>query len=218
MNKFIFNGIAIEHIVKVNLKHSYISVSKESKVVLKTSKVSKSFINELLTSKELWIKKQLMKTKQNKPIKVNLTEEVLLFGKVYPIKEQEVRTLQELLLKLKNKTEEKVVKCYDNFYKQMASSYLTPRLKYFANKMNLNFNEVKYKKLKSRWGSCSNQKMITLNIQLLKVQKELIDYVIVHELAHLVYMNHSKEFHTLIEKYLKNSKLLRKKLKEINLA
>jgi len=83
--------------------------------------------------------------------------------------------------------------------------------------MGLSYTEIKFRKMKSRWGSCSSKKTITLNTELMKVKKELIDYVLVHELAHLKHMNHSKEFHSLVENYLSDSKVLRKELKNINL-
>jgi predicted metal-dependent hydrolase len=83
--------------------------------------------------------------------------------------------------------------------------------------MNLSYNDIKFKKMKSRWGSCSSKKTLTFNTQLIKVEKELIDYVVVHELSHLVFMNHSKEFHNLVEQYLADSKRYRQKLKNIRI-
>ena len=214
MNKFVFNGIDVEHICKPKIKNSYISITKDAKVILKTPKVSKTFINALLESKEDWIKKQLVKINSNPPIKVNLEYEVLLFGEIYLINNSEVQELKESLERVRIKTFTNISKCYDNFYKKKSETYLTNRLEYFSKKMLQSYNKVIYKKLKSRWGSCSSKRVITLNTQLLKLEKELIDYVVVHELAHLVYMNHSKEFHNLVEFYLPNSKLLRKKIKE----
>ena len=217
MNKFLFDGIEIEHICKPHLKNSYISISKDAKIVVKTPKVTKRFINNLLVEKQDWIKKQLLKFEQNQPIKINLKDEVLLFGEIYSIDSNEVESLKNSLQRLKKPTDENILKCYNNFYKLLGQVYLTTRLEYFSNIMNLDYSEIRYKKLKSRWGSCSSKKVITLNTQLLKIDKELIDYVVVHELVHLVYMNHSKQFHNLVDYYLPNSKLIRKRLKDINL-
>lgn len=217
MNKIIFNDIEIEHICKVNLKNSYISISKDAKVVLKTPKVSKRFINKLLNDKEQWIKKQLLVIEKNKPLKVNLKDEVLLFGEIYSIDHQEIEFLRDSLGKLRVLSEINILNCYNNFYKFFAQKYLTSRLEYFSIKMDVKYSDIKYKKLKRRWGSCDSKKVITLNTQLLKIEKELIDYVVVHELAHLVHMNHSKEFHNLVKQYLYDEKLRRKRLKEVNI-
>jgi len=216
MNKtnIVFKDLDVEYICKTSLKNSYISV-KDSKVILKTPKVSKFYIETLLLDKEVWIRKQILKQKGIKKIK--LGDEVLLFGSIFNIDSDEVKTLREHIDKLKLLNNEKILKSYDRFYKDLAVNYLTPRLEYFSNLMGLSYTEIKFRKMKSRWGSCSSKKTITLNTELMKVKKELIDYVLVHELAHLKHMNHSKEFHSLVENYLSDSKVLRKELKNINL-
>lgn len=98
-----------------------------------------------------------------------------------------------------------------------SSDFLQERVHHFSKVMQLEFKELRLRKMKSRWGSCSSARVITLNSELTKVDAQLIDYVVVHELAHLVHMNHSKEFHSLVEQYLPNAKLLRKQLKSIRL-
>ena len=98
-----------------------------------------------------------------------------------------------------------------------SSDFLQERVHHFSKVMQLEFKELRLRKMKSRWGSCSSSRVITLNSELTKVDAQLIDYVVVHELAHLVHMNHSKEFHSLVEQYLPNAKLLRKQLKSIRL-
>lgn len=89
---------------------------------------------------------------------------------------------------------------------------------YYSQEMDLAYEKLTFRKMKSRWGSCNSRKEITLNKQLAFVDKELVDYVVVHELAHLVHMNHSKAFHSLVEDYLPNSKGYRQELKNIRLC
>ncbi|MCF6310366.1 MAG: M48 family metallopeptidase [Sulfurimonas sp.] len=184
---------------------------------MKTSKVSDDYIQDLLSKKELWVRKQLLHVEQNPPIQIDLEDEVLLFGEVHSIDIDEAKVLRTYLDKVKISNTNNILKCYDNFYKLYAKEYLIPRVNYFSNIMNLNYSEIKFRKMKSRWGSCSSTGVITLNSQLIKINKELIDYIIVHELAHLTHMNHSKKFHSLVNQYIPNSKILNKKLKTIHL-
>ena len=217
MSEIIFKDLSIEHICKPRLKNSYISVNHDLRVILKTPKVSKFFIENLLLDKEQWIRKQLLKLSQNIPQKINIEDEVLLFGEIYSIDIDEATYLRQKLQRMRKKSQESILKCYDDFYKYSSREYLTPRIEYFAKKMDLKFSDLKFRKMRSRWGSCSNTRIITLNCELMKVKKELIDYVIVHELAHLEHMNHSKKFHSLVEDYLPSSKVLRRELKSISL-
>ena len=153
----------------------------------------------------------------NPPKNINLEDEVLLFGDVYSIDIDQAKELRVLLAKLRVIDDVNVQKCYDEFYKQYAKNYLVLRLDYYANIMNLKYKEVKFRKMKSRWGSCSSKGVITLNTQLIKIDKDLIDYIVVHELAHLIHMNHSRKFHDLVEIYMPGSKYLNNRLKNINL-
>ena len=159
----------------------------------------------MLTQKDLWIRKQLLHVKKNPPLNINLEDEVLLFGQVYSIDIHEAKELRGYIDKLRVINKTNIQKCYDNFYKSYAQEYLSPRVEHFSNIM------------KSRWGSCSSKGVITLNTQLIKIDKELIDYIVVHELAHLTHMNHSKKFHNLVESYIPNHKELNKRLKAIHL-
>ncbi|WP_294964303.1 SprT family zinc-dependent metalloprotease [Sulfurimonas sp.] len=212
-NEIIFKDLGIIHIIKPRLKNSYVRVNEDYKVILTTSKVSKSYVEELLIEKENWIRKQILKRKQNPPVQINLEDEVLLFGEIYSVDSDEASELRALLNRLRIVNKKNILRCYDDFYKIFSQNYLTLRTQHFAQIMNLKYKEIKFKKMRSRWGSCNSDRVITFNTALIKLTKEQIDYVVVHELAHLVHMNHSKLFHNLVDIYFADSKRVRQEIK-----
>lgn len=210
-HKLTFKDLDITHIVNKRLKNSYIQISKNKEIILKTPKLSDIYIDALLSKKELWIKKQLTKIQDKRD--VNKEDEVLLFGEIISIDLYEAKKLRECLEKIK--TSNGVESCYDKFYKFLAIEHLTKRLDFYSNIMNLEYSEVVLKKMKRRWGSCSSARVITLNTQMIKLPKNHIDYIIVHELSHLVHMNHSKAFYSLVAEFIPNYKEIQKEIKYI---
>ena len=107
---------------------------------------------------------------------------------------------------LKNIDNPPIYLTLDGINSKKSIDYLTKKIEYFSALMNLSYSELKFRKMKSRWGSCNSKGLITLNKKLIKTPDICIDYVVIHELAHLKYLNHSKQFHALVEKYHHNSK------------
>ena len=91
---------------------------------------------------------------------------------------------------------------------------LEGRINQLAQKNHFTFNKLSIKNQKTRWGSCSQKNNINLNARLLHLPTELIDYVILHELVHIKVKNHSKEFWSILDSYVGDSKFYDKELKK----
>lgn len=102
------------------------------------------------------------------------------------------------------------------FLAQELYDYLIETIQHYLPSYHLNMPQVEIKRYKGRWGSCFYQKnLVSFNTSLVFLDKELIDYVVVHELSHFIEPNHSKNFYLEIEKrmpdYKKRIKLLEEK-------
>lgn len=80
------------------------------------------------------------------------------------------------------------------WYRERTAAVIAARLPELAAKMSLQYNRVSIKQQRSRWGSCSRKKNLNFNLLLSAAPAEVIDYVIVHELAHIAELNHSRRF------------------------
>ncbi len=120
-----------------------------------------------------------------------------------------------LLIESPSGSKEDLNVIYNAWLKHLAKSYLPERTLGLAQKNKFTFNQLRIRNQKTRWGSCSTSGNISLNYRLMKYRKEVIDYVIAHELCHLNEMNHSKKFWKLVERIIPDYKLLKKELKSV---
>lgn len=100
------------------------------------------------------------------------------------------------------------------WYTQQAITYFKQRISVYAQKLNVCIPSFRLSRAKTCWGSCNTRSVIHLNWRLIQMPVHLVDYVVVHELSHLIEMNHSARFWKLVESVYPDYLMARKKLKE----
>ena len=180
----------VEIIRKKNIKNIYLRLKTPNKIEIRTNKwVSDDYLFNFIEKKSNWI----IKNHDKKAPNLLNDDEMLYLGKVCK---------KDELLK-ENEDIEK-------FYKKNAIEYITPMVEIYSKLMDLYPKQLKFRKNKSRWGSCSMQNNINLNTELIKQDIKFIEYVVVHELAHIRHKNHQKEFWELVGEFMPDFKERRK--------
>ena len=141
------------------------------------------------------------------------------YGSTFKKAEEFVRTKRAWIKKHLEKMKRYEEKCNenagkaDNIDKAKAKIILIKRLRFLADGYGFSYNRVFIRNQKTRWGSCSSKNNISLNIQLVRLPNELVDYIILHELVHTNIKDHSKAFWAKMDKHVKNSRKIRSRLK-----
>lgn len=106
----------------------------------------------------------------------------------------------------------------DDIDKAKAKSILTGRLKYLAEKHGFTYNRAFIRNQRTRWGSCSRKNNISLNMKIVKLPDELVDYVILHELVHTHKKDHGKAFWTEMDKLVGDGKKMSSRLRSYGIG
>lgn len=153
-----------------------------------------------LLTKEDWIRRKLQNAGKYNPIDNN---SIPLFGEIHYLEyitaTKPKVTMSQGLIQIYSKPgkhKEHLIK----FLKEMLLEEIIDMAEFIKNKHNIQFDKIKIMNNKTRWGSCSSKKIIAFNWRLIFAHKEILDYLVVHEMCHLVHMNHSKKFWDLVEK------------------
>ncbi len=178
---------------KNHIKHCYLRILKDDLIQIRANRYfTLNDAKNLIDRKKEWILDNLLKYKHK--IIVN-DDEFLLFG--------EIRKLEDF--KIKN---------IDVFYKKEIEKYIPNLVEKYSNFMQLFPTKISYRKNKRTWGSCNYKNELNFNYLLMKYPIKIMEYIVVHELAHIKYKNHSKDFWTLVEKFSPNYKEIESEFKE----
>ena len=200
-------------IVKKRNKNTYIRVKEDMNIYVTTNYLAtKSYIKRLLDSNYDYLKKMI-----NQMCKKNEKQELFFYlGVSYDI--IFISTISNVDIDYDNKIiYAKDERMLNKWYNKIIKDTFTKHYIDIFNK----FEEVKLipklriRKMKTRWGVYNRvSHTVTLNSELMKYSSSALDYVIVHELSHVIFFDHSKNFWNLVSKYCSNYKSIKKELKE----
>ena len=162
-----------------NIKHVYLRVLNPNLIQIKTN-IYYTLLDarDLIEKKMTWIENTIIRLEEK-----NINDDEFLY------------------LGERKKIEDFKIKNIDSFYKKEILKYLPDLVQEYSIKMNLMPTSISYRKNKRTWGSCNYKNGLNFNILLMKFPIELMEYVIIHELAHIQHKNHSKNFWDLVESY-----------------
>ena len=167
-------------------------------VVRAPKRASPQFIETLVGQRQDWIKKALSRFGQTAAPKQFIEGELFLYlGKEYGLRILESyrsRLVFDNAFYISRLKLGQAKKLFKEWYKQQAQIILTERAKFFSAQMHVTYNKITVRDTSSRWGSCSTKGNINFSYRLIMAPQDILDYVVVHELAHLVHHNHSKLF------------------------
>lgn len=191
-----------------------ISIDRNKNILVKAPQnVSEDKIERIIKSKGLWLFDKL--NKKRNPGITNTSKEfvsgegLLLLGNSY-----QLNILSEKFngIKFEDKfyisssTRHKAKDVFKRWYIDKAKEIFYPKVEQYARSLGVEINKVIIKQMRMSWGSCAPNGTITLNWKLVKAPQYVINYIIVHELAHLLELNHTPEFWNIVAVQVPNYK------------
>lgn len=200
-------------------KTSSISISPEGNVIVSVPPwVSPKSIETLVGERASWIKKALSRFSSNQKPKTKLYsdgEKHLYFGEEYPLSISAVTGIATARLQfLYNRFQamvpshhslarqsEDIKEAMFRWYLDNGKRIITEKVNYFAKLLNVSYNRIVLKKVSSIWGSCSSKNNLNFNRKLIMAPHHVVDYVVIHEVCHLIHRHHRKSFWDLVKSF-----------------
>ncbi len=198
-------------------KTSCIQIDRHGSVFIRVpNRVTMKEVEGFIDRKVEWIRRHLEAWQERNNNRVSrLYEEgetALYLGKSYPLKIVPAQDLPLLLneegfqLSAEYSTPPKAREAFLTFYRENGLKVIGPRVAYFQNLMGVASQKIRMSNALTRWASCSSKGSLNFGWKCLMLPSSVLDYIVVHELAHLIYMNHSKLFWREVEKILPDYK------------
>ena len=223
--KLVVEGLDITIKYRKGMKNIYLRVEKTGDIIVKAPLRTPNYVVKKLIYENL----SELKRRQNnilnslpKKREYKTGETYFIFGKELPIevvnsnKNTLIITEEKLILVVKNENQDK-----EKIFREGIRKKLRQQSLYFIKKyepiMNVKANELCIKKMNTRWGTCNLEaKRIWINQELIKYPISCLEHIVVHELIHLLEINHTPRFYELLEHYYPNYKHNDKLIKDFN--
>ncbi len=218
IEEMILDGQPVKYQITIkNNKNTYFYFKSEGYIQINASKhkTRRQIFNYMKENHKSFIKKY------NKILKQSSNDnEYQLFGIKYFKKTD--KKVNKIIIDSRNRViiepdlpTDQLNVLYQNMEKNLMNSCVEELKKKYANNEGIDLSDLRFRTryMQTRFGSCNPvRKVINLNLFLVRFEKKYLEYVFLHEVAHLVHQNHSKEYYALLSKLSKDYKLLKKEL------
>jgi hypothetical protein len=214
-------AVSVDRIVSSKRRTIALIVENDGSVTVRAPmRMPEYSIQEFIEKHVKWVEKKKAEMRTAAPVlaKQYLPGESFLYlGKAYAlemVQDQKTKLILGDRFRLSEAEQENAKLVFQNWYRKQAKSLILERVKYFAKIHQLHYEKITITSARTRWGSCSPKNSISFSWRLIMTPLDVVDYVVVHELAHTVHHNHSKRFWGLVEKILPDYKERRKWLRK----
>jgi hypothetical protein len=218
-NSIIIDSKPIQYFIRRSKRAKHLQLQINSNAMLEVvvplrRNIPFPYIEKFLLEKKRWILRNLQKAEEIVRKAREKSDYILFLGREVPIEiiESERKRARatpsagKLIVKVPIGKRELAKKAIRAFYKKYARSILERLVREKANEMNLSFSRISIRNQKMQWGSCSPHKVLSFNWRLIAAPQAVVEYIVVHELAHLQHNNHSKAFWRTVQKYCSDYK------------
>ena len=208
-----------KEIIRTNRKSLAITIDENGNLIVHAPKQMPLYdIIGFIEKKQKWIDKKSSEVKSTLSKNKNIVQynEIFFLGKRYKVVETvgvdfPYLTENTLLIE-KCKSQKKKQNLLQNWYLRNFEAVIMPRFEKLIKFMKQKYTSVKVINSKAKWGMCDSKKNLYYNWKLLMLSPDIIDYVIIHEISHLIELNHSKKFWSIVGAVLPNYKQIKEVL------
>lgn len=216
--------IHFSHFIDDALKHAYITVDFYEGVILKSPSISESKAREAVYKKGKWILQKLKLVERIPQGEIITGSRLLYLGKRYYVQVIQNAGIRGASVDFNHSKfkisvnpdaidrNQAIEKALERFSRDKAKIKITPRIDKWSQITGLLPTWYSFRKLEKRWGSCTSANEIIINYDAIKLPFTAIDYIIVHELAHIKHRHHSKDFHNEVAKFIPDWKAVDERL------
>lgn len=213
-------SVHVNRMIRSKRRTVALIVERDGSVTVRAPmKMSTMAIEDFVHKHAEWVKRkqaELQSAVTEQPRRYQAGEQFLYLGRSHQL--EIVRNARKKLVldesfKLAESEQSHAEALFQDWYRKQARKIIGERVSFFAKQFQLEAEKIRITSARTRWGSCSSKGTLSFSWRLLMTPLDVIDYVVVHELAHIVHHNHAKRFWDLVEKWMPDYRERRKQLR-----